>query len=247
MPRVLIIVENLQQYDRLKSALNSDASVHISAANLRQINPKNLRVFRQVDLIILEPSQNNAENLQAEEPISFLKRTGLPIIVLPPITEGSSSTQEPLVLNLTEQTVSQAGLAALINKIRAYYVSELKKVVHDIPTRSISSSHLESNNHHPQATSNTHGVPLPSHLSIPSQQAGNANKMTHTLSVIRKISDQLREPLSNMNLAIHMLGRVQSLEERDRYLRLLREEYNRELQLLNQLDNHLETNLPRVT
>ena len=247
MPRVLIIVENLQQYDRLKSAFTSDEDVQVSAANLRQINPKNLRMLRQVDLVVLESSLNNAEHPQTEESISFLKRTGLPTIVLPPITEGSSSTQEPLILNLAEHSVSQTGLAALLNIIRAYYVAELKKVVHDIPSQPISSFHVESNSHNPQISASTRGVPLSSRHSVSSQPLNNASKMTHTLSAIRKISDQLREPLSNMNLAIHMLGRVQSLEERDRYLRLLREEYNRELQLLNQLDNHLETNLPRAT
>lgn len=68
-------------------------------------------------------------------------------------------------------------------------------------------------------------------------------KLSQTLSEIQKLSHALREPLSNMNMAIHILQHVQSAEARDRYLNVLREEYSRELGLLNQLEA-LQDRLP---
>jgi two-component system, OmpR family, alkaline phosphatase synthesis response regulator PhoP len=55
--------------------------------------------------------------------------------------------------------------------------------------------------------------------------------------LLRKISADLREPLSNINVAIHMLQKASTSEERERYLRILKEEYAREMNLLNQVDN----------
>ncbi|NEP20359.1 MAG: response regulator [Leptolyngbya sp. SIO4C1] len=55
--------------------------------------------------------------------------------------------------------------------------------------------------------------------------------------LLSKISADLREPLSNINVAIHMLSQTHSLEEQERYIRILKEEYAREMNLLNQLDN----------
>jgi two-component system, OmpR family, alkaline phosphatase synthesis response regulator PhoP len=55
--------------------------------------------------------------------------------------------------------------------------------------------------------------------------------------LLSKISADLREPLSNINVAIHMLQKASTPEERDRYIRILKEEYAREMNLLNQVDN----------
>lgn len=55
--------------------------------------------------------------------------------------------------------------------------------------------------------------------------------------LLRKLSEDLRKPLSNINMAIEMLRRAQSDEERDRYLNILKEEYNREMNLLNQVES----------
>jgi len=55
--------------------------------------------------------------------------------------------------------------------------------------------------------------------------------------LLGKISAELREPLSNINVAIQMLQRADSTDERDRYLRILKEEYAREMALLSQVDS----------
>ncbi|MEL7503493.1 MAG: response regulator [Cyanobacteria bacterium J06554_6] len=55
--------------------------------------------------------------------------------------------------------------------------------------------------------------------------------------LLGKISAELREPLSNINMAIQMLQKTESLDERERYLRVLKEEYAREITLLSQVDN----------
>ncbi|MEL6385079.1 MAG: hypothetical protein AAFQ89_21965 [Cyanobacteria bacterium J06626_18] len=250
MPRVLIVAENLQQYERLKLALNREEDVYITVANLRQLNSKNLRILRQADLILVEETQDFDNQLPGEAPVAFLKKAGLPVVVVPVVTSGSPFTQRPQILNLTEQHVAQGKLSALLKKIHTHYSAELGKLESTVPMgkgamASEPNVGMDSKKHSLE-TATAAAVPAASRGIASSQNVNTASKMTHTLSTIRRISDQLREPLSNMNLAIHMLGRVQSIEERDRYLRLLREEYNRELQLLNQLDNHLETNLPRT-
>jgi len=55
--------------------------------------------------------------------------------------------------------------------------------------------------------------------------------------LLGKISAELREPLSNINMAIQMLQRADSGEERERYIRILKEEYAREMTLLGQVDS----------
>jgi two-component system alkaline phosphatase synthesis response regulator PhoP len=55
--------------------------------------------------------------------------------------------------------------------------------------------------------------------------------------LLGKISAELREPLSNINVAIHMLHKADASAERERYIRILKEEYSREMNLLNQVDN----------
>ncbi|MEO1401142.1 MAG: response regulator [Cyanobacteria bacterium J06635_1] len=55
--------------------------------------------------------------------------------------------------------------------------------------------------------------------------------------LLRKISADLREPLSNINVAIHMLSKTDDEAERERYIRILKEEYAREMNLINQVDN----------
>ncbi|MGA0201142.1 MAG: histidine kinase dimerization/phospho-acceptor domain-containing protein, partial [Prochlorotrichaceae cyanobacterium] len=43
-----------------------------------------------------------------------------------------------------------------------------------------------------------------------------------------------RNPLSNINMSIELLRKAETQEERDRYLKIFQEEYNRELALINQ-------------
>jgi len=54
--------------------------------------------------------------------------------------------------------------------------------------------------------------------------------------LLKKLSQELRDPLSNINMAIHMLKNVREEADRDRYLAILQEECAREIQLLNEMD-----------
>ncbi|MGE5658527.1 MAG: response regulator [Actinomycetota bacterium] len=55
--------------------------------------------------------------------------------------------------------------------------------------------------------------------------------------LLKRLSEDLRDPMSNINLAIQMLKVAPSQEARDRYLRILQEECIREISILNQLSN----------
>lgn len=55
--------------------------------------------------------------------------------------------------------------------------------------------------------------------------------------VLEKLLQDLGNPLSNINMAVHMLKQSQSDIERDRYLNILQEEYDREIKLLNEMKN----------
>jgi two-component system alkaline phosphatase synthesis response regulator PhoP len=52
---------------------------------------------------------------------------------------------------------------------------------------------------------------------------------------LKKLTMELRNPLSNINVAIKMLEKSQSKEEQERYLNILREECYREMLLLTQM------------
>ena len=56
-------------------------------------------------------------------------------------------------------------------------------------------------------------------------------------NLLDQLSQDLREPLSNVNLALHMLGKAQTDAERERYLSILRQEYAREMRLLKDVAN----------
>ncbi|WP_392533917.1 response regulator transcription factor [Nostoc sp. C117] len=55
--------------------------------------------------------------------------------------------------------------------------------------------------------------------------------------VLQKLLQDLGNPLSNINMAIHMLKQSQSDIERDRYLAILQQECVREIDLLNEMKN----------
>lgn len=55
--------------------------------------------------------------------------------------------------------------------------------------------------------------------------------------VLEKLLQDLGNPLSNINMAVHMLKQAQSDVERDRYLNILQQEYEREIMLLNEIKN----------
>lgn len=54
--------------------------------------------------------------------------------------------------------------------------------------------------------------------------------------MLDNFNQEVRRPLSNVKLAIEMLDKEQSKEQRERYLQILREEFVREIALLNQID-----------
>ncbi|MDF0554604.1 response regulator [Kamptonema sp. UHCC 0994] len=56
----------------------------------------------------------------------------------------------------------------------------------------------------------------------------------------KRLSEDLRDPMSNINMAIEMLKLAPSQQARDRYLKILQQECARELTILNQLCNWQE-------
>lgn len=52
--------------------------------------------------------------------------------------------------------------------------------------------------------------------------------------LLKKLIEELRNPLSSINMSITLLKQAKSQQERDRYLQIFQDEYNRELALLNQ-------------
>ena len=63
-------------------------------------------------------------------------------------------------------------------------------------------------------------------------------------SLLSKLSKDLREPLTNVNLALFMLSKAQSDAERDRYINILKQEYAREIRLLEDVDKLQEMVTP---
>jgi len=248
MQRVLIIAENSLQQERLCRALNLDRTVQLITANLRQINPKNIKNFQQADLVVLEDTSEQEDPRTTDYLLGSLKATGLPIVLLPAVDHRLNSDEEPLVLNLTEASIAKPGLAALINKIREQYAmstqtdkeqARLQQLAKPKQQR-ISEVSLNAFQPEPFLTNDEmlhDSEVLFSDPPQPPPRPEISSKVIYAITAMGRISKQLREPLSNMNLAIHMLGRVQSIEERDRYVKLLREEYQRELQLVNELEN----------
>jgi len=55
--------------------------------------------------------------------------------------------------------------------------------------------------------------------------------------LLREFIDKLRNPLTNINMAIHMLRSIPAGAKRDRYLEILQEEFAQEIQLLNQFSD----------
>ena len=54
--------------------------------------------------------------------------------------------------------------------------------------------------------------------------------------LLQKLFQDLRSPLSNINMTIHLLKGANSEEERKRYLKILQEEYTREIQIINEVE-----------
>lgn len=62
--------------------------------------------------------------------------------------------------------------------------------------------------------------------------------------LLKQFIEKLRNPLSNINMAIHMLKTMPSGTKRDHYLDILQEEFAQEIELLNQLSDLQELLTP---
>ena len=56
-------------------------------------------------------------------------------------------------------------------------------------------------------------------------------------NILDQLSQDLRNPLSSINMALHMLKQCKVEEQRQRYLDIIQHEYAREVKLLNEVDN----------
>lgn len=65
--------------------------------------------------------------------------------------------------------------------------------------------------------------------------------------LLHKLSQDLRDPLSSINMAIHLLKQANSEVEREQYLAILQQECAREIQLLNEITNLQELLTPENT
>lgn len=55
--------------------------------------------------------------------------------------------------------------------------------------------------------------------------------------LLERISQDLRNPLSNINMAIYMLKQAKNEKDREKYLSILKEAYTQELDILNEVDS----------
>jgi signal transduction histidine kinase len=164
----------------------------------------------------------------------------VPILLLSLEKDDLATNREPLMLNLTAVRLAQPGIVTLIHRVRARLGIEAEWLTSmdtdsprlELPLPSAATPTEVAPAYLPAEKTPTQAVPIPA-LATNSTQKG---KLLSGLTAVERITKELREPLSNMNLAIHMLEKEQSLEKRDHYLSLLREEYQRELQLVNELE-----------
>ena len=250
MQRVLVVGENSIQQRKVCAALNLDKRIQLTTVNWRQVNSRNFKAFQQADLIVLEDTSKREGPAMTEFLIASLKKTALPIILLPSTDKGLDVDDEPLVINLTEDSIAKPGLAALINQIRGQYAVGFPMYNEPAQAQPPSTVNAEAAALNPSplgqalpdgdelaATQRSAAQELSAAPRQAPQRPEMSGKVMAALTAMRRISKQLREPLSNMNLAIYMLGQARSIEERDRYVKLLREEYQRELQLVTELEN----------
>lgn len=83
-----------------------------------------------------------------------------------------------------------------------------------------------------------HNVKLRQQIQINSQKLQESKQLAEMHNeVLQKLLQDLGNPLSNINMAIHMLKETQSNAERERYLTILQQECSREIELLNEMKN----------
>ncbi|NJN30835.1 MAG: response regulator [Synechococcales cyanobacterium RM1_1_8] len=71
------------------------------------------------------------------------------------------------------------------------------------------------------------------------------DQVVRKADLLNKMIEEFRTPLSNVNMALNMLERAQSDEERQRYIAILRHEYTRQVGLINEVSNLQEMTSPR--
>ncbi|MTJ13244.1 response regulator [Anabaena sp. UHCC 0187] len=66
----------------------------------------------------------------------------------------------------------------------------------------------------------------------------NSQELAHIRgNLLEKFSEDLRNPLSKINMAIYMIKQAKNDEDRDKYLAILKEAYTQELDILNEMDS----------
>ncbi|MFN7657783.1 MAG: response regulator, partial [Dolichospermum sp.] len=66
----------------------------------------------------------------------------------------------------------------------------------------------------------------------------NSNELAQVReSLLRKVSIDLSNPVSNINMAICMLKEAKTEKQRERYLSILQQECRREIEILNEIDS----------
>lgn len=81
------------------------------------------------------------------------------------------------------------------------------------------------------------------HYSSERQRAEDLQKRVEDLQhltstqarLLKKLTEDLRQPLSNINMAIHMLKNTPAEAQRNHYLSILQEEFSNEIALINQV------------
>ncbi|NES95732.1 MAG: response regulator [Desertifilum sp. SIO1I2] len=89
--------------------------------------------------------------------------------------------------------------------------------------------HAAYTQHHQQAHSKARGL---------QQRVRELQQISHSQEdLLHKISQELRDPLSNITMAIQMLKLAPTPQARQRYLNILQQECDREIAIINQLSN----------
>lgn len=250
MHRILVIAENSFQQEKIRSILELDESVQLIKATLRQASRRSLKALQQADLIVLENTRERSASGVTERLLAALKKSELPIVLLPVEDRGQFVGGETLVLNLTEHSIAKPGLAALINRIRERSTNKTPHYPQPISQSAPAPSLLPlakepiPNDDYGQEELFDLEADLADSNALMISESSDADaginlpsKMVSAIVEVGQVTKRLKEPLSNMNLAIHMLSRVRSTDERDRYVKLLKEEYYRELHLINELED----------
>lgn len=215
--KVLLIAERISAGDRVQQFF-SDWAEEILVAPTLQAGIQEAKVA-QPSLIIWAVTSLNAVN-------------GATYRLLQQLQANRDRAMTPLILLSFDSLMQAETLETLLTPIAPPLLSKgLPETLPDAVNVTFSEASVPAKTNDENLTyldaTVTQGVTAP----LP-----NTPKLIQVLGEIQQLSHALREPLSNMNMIFHILQHVQSKQARDRYLNVLREEYRRELWLLNQLE-----------